>query len=79
MGPAALLDSARFIQPAYSLCAEVLCGPRLSPALTVSEDEMATALRILAGAVGSVAGEPRGDNLAAATAAGAMAAVEASS
>jgi len=51
---------------------------RLSPALTVSEDEMATALRILARAVGSVAGEPRGDNLAAATAAGAMAAVEAS-
>jgi len=41
----------------------------LSPALTVSEDEMATALRILVGAVGSVAGEPRGENLAAATAA----------
>ena len=50
------------------------CRPRL----TVSEDEMATALRILVGAVGNVAGDPRGENLAAATAAGAMTAVEAS-
>jgi hypothetical protein len=32
----------------------------MSPALTVSEDEMATALRIFAEAVGAVAGETIG-------------------
>ena len=50
---------------------------RLSPALTVSEDEMATAIRIFSSAVGTVAGEGHGI-LAVATAAGAMTGVESS-
>ena len=45
---------------------------RLSPALTVSEDEMATALRIFVTSVERVAGDVRGDVLEAATAGGAI-------
>ena len=55
------------------------CGKtsvRMSPALTVSEDEMATALRIFAEAVGAVAGGGRAI-LDAAEAAGALTEVEA--
>jgi 4-aminobutyrate aminotransferase len=48
---------------------------RMSPALTVSEDEMATALRIFGDAVADVAGE-HGEVLAAAQAAGAITGVE---
>jgi 4-aminobutyrate aminotransferase len=49
---------------------------RLSPALTVSEEEMTTALRIFEEAVESVAGD-RGDVLDAARAAGAITGIEA--
>ena len=51
----------------------------MSPALTVSEAEMATALRIFAEAVADVAGEGRGHGAvyAAANAAGAITGVEA--
>ena len=54
------------------------CGKssvRMSPALTVTDDEMATALRIFEEAVAAVAGE-HGEILAAATAAGAINEVE---
>jgi 4-aminobutyrate aminotransferase len=54
------------------------CGKssvRLSPALTVSEAEMTTGLRLFADAVAAVAGD-RGEILAAATAAGAINEVE---
>ena len=51
---------------------------RMAPALTVTEDEMATALRIFTGAVAAVAGEPRDKPiLHAAEAAGAVSEVEA--
>jgi 4-aminobutyrate aminotransferase len=49
---------------------------RMSPALTVSEAEMATALRIFGEAVADVAAE-HGEILEAATAAGAITGVEA--
>ncbi len=55
------------------------CGRRsvrMSPALTVSEAEMATALRIFGEAVAAVAGE-HGEILDAATEAGAITGVEA--
>ena len=55
------------------------CGKtsvRLSPALTVSETEMATGLRLFAEAVAAVAGD-HGKILTAATAAGALGEVEA--
>jgi 4-aminobutyrate aminotransferase len=54
------------------------CGKssvRMSPALTVTETEMATGLRLFAAAVAAVAGD-RGEILAAATAAGAINEVE---
>ncbi len=56
------------------------CGKssvRMSPALTVSEAEMETGLRIFGEAVGDVAAE-HGEILRAATAAGAITGVEAS-
>jgi hypothetical protein len=55
------------------------CGKstvRMSPALTVTEAEMTTALRIFGEAVAAVAAE-HGEILAAATAAGALHGVEA--
>ena len=55
------------------------CGKqavRLSPALTVSEQEMATALRLFEESVGAVAGE-RGEVREAARAAGALGGIEA--